>query len=156
MSDLIATDNLLNEAQKAIFEALVDTLVPAGEDELMPSASEVDVLSYIVDSAPDFAPQLAAIVDSFNDEFVSSGEERRVQLVQEFEQAQPELFGGLLFHTYARYYQDARVLEGIGLTAGPPFPRGNTVEAGDLSLLDPVMEKSHGYRKVAGVSSDLR
>ena len=156
MSDLIATDNLLNKAQKAIFDALVDTLVPAGEDALMPSASEVDVLSYIINSAPDFAPQLAAIAGSFDDEFVSSGEDRRVQLVQEFEQAQPELFGGLLFHTYARYYQDARVLEGIGLTAGPPFPRGNTVAAGDLSLLDPLMEKSHGYRRVADISSDLR
>lgn len=150
MSDFIATDNLLNKAQKAKFDALVDTLVPAGEDALMPSASEVDVLAYIVDSAPDFAPQLAAIADSFDSEFASSGEDRRVQLVQAFEQAQPQQFGELLFHTYARYYQDTRVLESIGLAAGPPFPRGNTVEAGDLSLLDPVMEKSHGYRKVQG------
>lgn len=148
MSDLIATDHLLNEAQKIKFDALIDTLVPAGEDALMPSASEVDVLGYIVDSAADFAPQLAAIVDSFDNEFAVSGEDERVRLVRVFEQAHPVLFSELLFHTYARYYQDAQVLEGIGLAAGPPFPRGNTVETGDLSLLDPVMEKPHGYRKV--------
>ena len=155
MSDFIATDNLLNKPQKVIFDALVDTLVPAAEDASMPSASEVDVLAYIVACAPDFAPELAAIVDHFDSAFASSGEERRGQLVQAFEQAQPQLFSGLIFHTYARYYQDARVLEGLGLAAGPPFPRGNTVEAGDLSLLDPVMKKSHGYRKVAGIRGDL-
>jgi hypothetical protein len=154
MSDFIATDNPLNKPQKVIFDALVGTLVPAAEDASMPSASEVDVLAYIVDYAPDFAPELAAIVDHFDSAFASSSEERRGQLVQAFEQAQPQLFGGLIFHTYARYYQDARVLEGIGLAAGPPFPRGNTVEAGDLSLLDAVVEKSNGYRKVSGISSD--
>lgn len=156
MSDFIATDKLLNQTQKVIFDALVDTLVPASEDALMPSASELDVLGYIVASAPNFAPQLAAIVDSFDNEFATSGEARRIQLVKAFEQAQPQLFGELLFHTYARYYQDARVLDCIGLAAGPPFPRGNTIAAGDLSLLDPVMKKSHGYRKVAGNRSDRR
>jgi hypothetical protein len=154
MSDFIATDSHLSGTQKVIFDALVDTLVPAGKDAVMPSANEVDILAYIVDSAPDFAPQLATIVDRFDIEFASSEEDRRGQLVQAFEQEQPQLFGELLFHTYARYYQDARVLEGIGLAAGPPFPRGNTVEAGDLSLLDAVVEKSNGYRKVSGISSD--
>jgi hypothetical protein len=148
MNDVIATDHVLNNEQKAVFDALVDTLVPADEDGLMPSAKAVDVLAYIVDSARDFAPQLASIVDSFDREFASHGLERRVELLQAFEQAQPQLFGALLFHTYARYYQNAQVLEGIGLAAGPPFPRGNTVEAGDLSLLDPVTENSHSYRKV--------
>ena len=99
-------------------------------------------------TAPDFAPNIPAIVGSFDENFAVSDLTTRVELVKSFEQAQPELFAGLLFHTYARYYQDAGVLKGIGLSAGPPFPRGNTVEAGDLSLLDPVMEGNHSYRKV--------
>ena len=40
-----------------------------------------------------------------------------------------------------------RVLEGIGVGSGPPFPRGNTLEAGDLSLLDPVIAHSKTYRR---------
>ena len=65
-----------------------------------------------------------------------------------FSKAHPVLFSGLLLHTYTCYYQDDRVLEGMGEAAGPPFPRGNTVEMGDLSLLDPVVRQSRTYRKL--------
>jgi len=39
------------------------------------------------------------------------------------------------------------VLRAIGVGAGPPFPRGNTVEQGDLSLLDPVLGSSTNWRR---------
>jgi hypothetical protein len=47
----------------------------------------------------------------------------------------------------ACYYRDDRVLTGIGSHAGPPFPRGNEVPEGDLSLLDSVQASSKSYRK---------
>lgn len=147
MSDLIVTDNLLTHEQNATFVALLNTLIPPSEDGSMPGAGELDLLSYISENAPDFLAQIPTITDSFEDDFCSTELNVRYQLVEAFSLQRPDLFGVLIFQTYARYYQDDRVLEGIGLNAGPPFPRGNTVEPGDLSLLDPVVEKSRGYRR---------
>jgi hypothetical protein len=44
---------------------------------------------------------------------------------------------------------DGRVRVQIGVVTGAPFPQGNQVAAGDLSLLDPVIEHRdrHVYRK---------
>ena len=39
------------------------------------------------------------------------------------------------------------MLEAIGVGVGPPFPRGNTVEPGDLSLLDPVSKNKTTWRR---------
>ena len=44
------------------------------------------------------------------------------------------------------YYQDPRVLALHGLATRPPFPDGHVVEAGDWTLLDPVVERGVVYR----------
>jgi hypothetical protein len=146
-NDVIATDQPLTPSQQDILSALLDTLVPASDDGTMPSARDLDFLGYLNAQAPDFIPVLAEITAQFDGHFASAPLTQRVAEVQTFSQRQPELFEGLVFHTYAGYYQDDRALVGIGMAAGPPFPRGNSVEAGDLSLLDPVVEKSKGYRR---------
>ena len=38
------------------------------------------------------------------------------------------------------------VVEGLGLEDRPPYPKGYEVEAGDLSLLDPVRARPKLYR----------
>ena len=44
------------------------------------------------------------------------------------------------------YYRDDRVLLSLGLEARPPFPKGHTLEQGDLSLLDPVRARPKLWR----------
>lgn len=46
------------------------------------------------------------------------------------------------------YYRDDRVLRSLGLEPGPPFPRGNTVEPGDWSLLEAVRSRPPMWRDV--------
>ena len=146
--DVIATDQPLTAAQRETLTALLDTLVPASDDGVMPSAAELDFLAYLSAQAADFTPLLTQITAEFDEDFAAAPLTERVGVVQSFSERQPELFQALLFHTYACYYQDDRALVGIGMAAGPPFPRGNTVEPGDLSLLDPVVAKSKQYRRV--------
>lgn len=67
-------------------------------------------------------------------------------LALEFEKDQPDLFRGLLSLTYKFYYQDDQVRQALGLSPGPPFPRGNEVEPGDLSLLAQVKKRGQLYR----------
>ena len=146
-NDVIATDHPLNAAQQQTLAALLDTLLPASEDGNMPSAQTLDLVGYLDEKAEDFIPVLMTIVGHFGDGFSDASLSDRYPAVEAFSKAEPESFEGLLFHTYACYYQDDRVLKGIGMAAGPPFPGGNTIEEGDLSLLDPVVQVARTYRK---------
>lgn len=144
---LIASDAPFTPEEHAILSALADTIVPASEDGVMPSARELDVAGYVAKNAADFLTELGEILNGFDAEFVEEPLAVRFERVKAFSEAQPESFQRLLSEVYGCYYQDARVLEGIGVSPGPPFPRGNTVEPGDLSLLDPVMDNPTSWRR---------
>lgn len=144
---LIASDSALTTAQREVLNALLDTIIPPGGDREMPSASDVDFLRYVESNAADFVPELGAILGQFDAEFVRCPLMVRYERVKAFSEAAPESFDRLLSEVYACYYQDARVLEAIGVGVGPPFPRGNTVEPGDLSLLDPVSRNKTTWRR---------
>lgn len=145
--NIITTDHPLTPAQQETLSALLDTLVPASDDGIMPSARELDFVSHLGEQAADFLPALPAVLNGFGEGFAGKPIADRVEIVKAFSTGQPEIFEALLFQTYNCYYQDDRVLTGIGSTAGPPFPRGNTVDAGNLSLLDPVVKRGKTYRK---------
>jgi len=70
--------------------------------------------------------------------------------VARFAKAEPAAFWQLVQRVYDCYYQNERVRVAIGATAGPPFPQGNSLVAGDLSLLESVIRNSerHRYRGV--------
>ena len=145
--ELIASDAPFTPEERTILDALADTIVPASDDGAMPSAGELDVAAYVARNAADFRPELAEILAGFDAEFADETLAVRVERVKAFSEAQPEAFRRLLAEVYGCYYQDARVLEGIGVGTGPPFPRGNTVEPGDLSLLDTVMANPTNWRR---------
>jgi hypothetical protein len=44
------------------------------------------------------------------------------------------------------YYRDDRVVRSLGLEPRPPFPKGNTLEQGDWSLLDVVRGRPKLWR----------
>lgn len=146
-NNIISSDHPLSGSQRQMLSAILDTLVPASEDGLMPGAGELDLAEYLKVNAADFLQHLPEIVDRFDAEFPTLQYPARYELVDKFRIDQRQLFEQLLFHTYAHYYQDDRVLTGIGSKAGPPFPQGNNVEPGDLSLLDPVVNLQRSYRK---------
>lgn len=146
-NDVIATDHPLTASQQRTLAALLDTMLPASDDGNLPSARELNLIGYLVETAEDFLPLLVEIVGNFDDAFADLSISQRYPLVEAFSATHAELFEALLLQLYGCYYTDDRVLEGIGMAPGPPFPKGNTVESGDLSLLDPVLQKSPTYRK---------
>ena len=147
---LIASDAPLDVEQRDILAALVDAIVPASDDGRMPSARECDFPGYLARSAPDFLPEIVEILRSFDSGFATETLSLRCERVRAFSEQAPEPFNRLLAQVYGCYYQDPQVLEAIGLSAGPPFPRGNALEAGDLSLLDPVLESKADWRRDVG------
>ena len=144
---VIATDHPLTAEQQRTLTAVLNTLLPPSEDGNMPGAGELDFVGYLQAQAESFVPALKSVTDAFAADFVELPLAERVSVVQTFSDQQKALFDGLLLQLYSFYYQQDRVLTGIGMGAGPPFPRGNTLEAGDLSLLDPVLAQPRSYRK---------
>lgn len=146
MSDLISTDHPLTEEERSIMIELLDTLLPADEALDMPSAADLDFDSYLKAQAADLVPALRDVLAALDSDFGNLTLERRVAAVTDFSANQPELFMTLLARVYDCYYQDDRVRKKIGVVTGAPFPQGNEVASGDLSLLDPVIEQSDSHR----------
>lgn len=144
---IITSDSALTAAQREVLDALLDTIIPPAGDGTKPSAGDIDFLPYVEANAADFLLELGEILGHFDAEFAHCPLMVRYERVKAFSEAAPESFDRLLSEVYACYYQDARVLEAIGVGVGPPFPRGNTVEPGDLSLLDPVSKNKTTWRR---------
>ena len=149
MAELIGSDRPIGGSALAVLRALLDTLVPASEDGRMPSAADVDFLGHLERLDAQYLPQLATVLRAFDDAFAGRDLAARVAEVARFAQGDPAAFRQLIQRVYDCYYQNDRVRIAIGMTAGPPFPQGNTVVEGDLSMLDPVIRNSerYGYRR---------
>ena len=149
MAELISTDRSLTAAQQATLAALLDTLVPASDDGRMPSAADVGFLGHITAQDEAYLAQLQPVLDRFDASFATRALDERCTFVQRFSTDDPAAFNALLLRVYDCYYQDDRVRRAIGVVTGAPFPQGNVVEAGDLSLLDPVLRDAerHRYRE---------
>ena len=147
---LIGSDHPLSDVQRAKLPSVLDTLLPASADGRMPSAGTLDFVSYLNEADHGFFVPLGGFLDRVGDDFPDHPIERRVAELTEIANADRQTFDALIGNAFACYYQDDRALSGIGMEQGPPFPRGNTIEEGDLSLLDPVNEKPRSYRKAPG------
>jgi hypothetical protein len=146
-NDIITKDNPLSSEQQEKLAGLLDVIIPPSEDGRLPSAAEMDLAAYVQTHAPEFVPALAQILDELDAQFANLERAERHLQVEELSETRADVFGMILFNTFACYYQDDRVHKAIGMGEGPPFPRGNTVESGDLSLLDPVLARPPLYRK---------
>ena len=149
MPDIISTDHPLTRSQQTILAALLDTLIPASADGAMPSAADVGFDAYLLAQADDFTPLLMSVLQRFEPSFVDLALADRCERVREFSASDPLLFQALLTRVYDCYYQNDRVRTQIGVVTGAPFPQGNQVTPGDLSLLDPVIanRERHVYRR---------
>jgi hypothetical protein len=137
----------LGDGVKRRLAALLDTIVPPGDDGAMPGAGELDFPGYLKAEAPDFLAMLNHILDHFDDDFPDLPLAERVIRVQAFSRIDAAAFNALVFRVYDCYYQDDRVRRLIGARPGPPFPHGHTIPEGDLSSLEAVKARGKGYRR---------
>ena len=147
-SNVITSDQPLTSEQAELLSSLLNVIIPPSDDGVMPGAGELDLVSYLREQTPEVVATIRQASSFFEFDFPSKSATERHQLVVEFSVTEPEMFNTLLFQSYACYYQNDRVLTGLGLAAGPPFPRGNSVDSGDLTTLDKVVRNAKGYRRV--------
>ena len=149
MSDPICAHRPLSEQQQSLLAALLDALIPASRDGIMPSAADVGFEHYLSTQATDFVADLASILGRLDPAFPDQSLRERCEQLTEFSANEPQAFQNLLSRVYDCYYQDDRVRSEIGVVTGAVFPQGNRIIPGDPALLDPVIENAsrHGYRK---------
>lgn len=147
---------LLNDAQRAALDALLDVIVPPLPERGLPGASQVGVQARLVGDARGLLPGViaglaeleAAARAEYGRGFVEIGEAQRLKLAQAMRARDSGFLAELALETVTCYYQDPRVLEAIGVEARPPAPQGYQVIAGDLRLLEPVRRRGEIWRRV--------
>ena len=148
MTNLIGTDQPFSDAQLPVLRALLDTLIPAEQDGQMPGAGDLDPAEFVNNpQSPDFDEIVARVLEWLGPEFAGMTAAQQEERVEALSRDLPGEFAGVYMQTLAVYYRQNEVLRAIGSGEGPPFPRGNEVPEGDLSLLDPVVRADHGYRR---------
>ena len=149
------TDSLSHpDAQRALAEVLDELIPPRADGSLLGAgglglgsyvAEQLGVAGAIVLAGLAKLDELAAQRGSSS--FAEVSQDRRAELINEVASSHPGFIESLIFHTYAGYYQDPRVVESLGVSAHPPYPKGFDLEAGDLSLLDAVRARPKQYRE---------
>lgn len=133
--------------------AVLDTIIPPDGDGRLPGAGEIGVADTIAQRAPELAPVVVhglALLDELAGAcgFAELTGADRAAALNEASLQDPGFLPGLIFHTYAAYYQNGRVLEALGLEPRPPHPKGYDLEDGDFTLLDEVRRRPKLYREV--------
>ena|GEM_PF-316656 len=148
VSQLISSDRPFSSELRPVLAALLDTLLPASADGRLPSAAELDFIGHLERLDESYLPELEGLVCGFDPAFATQNLTQRVAEVTLFSTREPAAFGRLIQRVYDCYYQNEQVRVAIGVSAGAPFPQGNEVASGDLSLLDPVIARGdlHRYR----------
>jgi hypothetical protein len=146
----------LTPEQRAMLDLVLNMIVPPSADGRMPGAAEVGVPDYLFAEAPEVLSVLQhelAELDRRSHERFAQGfavleAYGRKSLIKEMRAQDPSFMSRLAMEALACYYQHDRVLEGLGIEARPPYPKGHQVVQGDLSLLEPVRARGRNYRDV--------
>lgn len=147
-----AADRFTADEQRTLASVL-DELIPPSDDGRFPGAGELGLAGYVEEVLRTTTNLRSMITQGLSDldnlartrnapGFAALAHEDKVQLLNEQAFVLP-----LTFHAYAGYYQNARVLEALGLEARPPHPKGYEMEPNDLTLLDAVRRRSKRYRQ---------
>lgn len=146
-----------SEGELRTLACVLDLLIPPSGDGRMPGAGEVGIGARIDQVAQRDAGLRAVVAAGLAalDALARAGGvaafaalvgDARLAALREVTIAQPGFVPSLIFHTYAGYYQEGRVLEGLGLDPRPPFPTGHQLDPFDETLLDPVRRRAKLYR----------
>ncbi len=147
----LVIDNLNNEEEETL-QTLLNLIIPSSEDGKMPSATEVGFLNYLNKNKQISWIQegLLKIIEEsqkkYGKNFQKLSSSEQSELIDNLKRSFLKFFNRLTTEVIKCYYQNDTVLDGIGVDAHPPFPNGQILEEGDLSLLEAVYLRGKIYR----------
>ncbi len=156
-SDPVPPPDFSPDEERAL-SSVLDEIIPPRSDGRLPGAGGLGLSSYIehaVQKTPDLGPVIAQGLAALDDlagrrgagGFAELPSQDKLEVLNEIATTEPGFLPGLIFHTYAGYYQNGRVVEALGLEPRPPHPEGYEMEPSDLTLLDAVRRRPRMYRE---------
>jgi hypothetical protein len=150
-------DASLPEEQARTLSAVLDEVIPPSADGRFPGAGELGIAGHVehaMQQTPGVGPVIAQGLSAAeelargrsSDGFAALSAQDRVEVLNEVAAQQPAFLPILTLTASAGYYQNARVVEALGMEARPPFPKGHEMEPNDLSLLDEVRQRPRLFR----------
>ena len=144
----------LTPAEVRDFRRLAGFMIPASAEYGAPGADDDAIFADILRSlGRDFngvRKALAPLSDMAGGEFAALSEAEAETLAMALLTSSGGEIVALGRAVLQCYYRDERVIRSLGLQPGSPFPKGNKVEQGDWSLLDPVRGRAPMWRDVGG------
>ncbi len=147
----------LSEERRRTLVAVLDAIIPPRADGVLPGAGALGLAAAVWESVAAnagllglVAPGLDAVAEQARAkgaeafDAVPAGERRG--LLDAVSAAQPAFLPPLVLVTFSRYYQHPTVLEGLGLEARPPYPKGYEVPETDFGKLEAVRARGPIYR----------
>jgi hypothetical protein len=139
----------------ATLAAVLDCLIPEDPARGLPSAGALGLTDYVAGRLgealalirPGLATLDAGARARAGRRFAELDRAQRDDLLRAHAAEDPGFLPALVFHTYAGYYQNPTVLEGLGLEGRPPHPKGYEIGPDDPHLLDPVRARAPFHRK---------
>lgn len=149
----------LSRDQHRALVAVLDEIVPPSADGRLPGAGALGIATIIEEkmrAEPMLQPAVLGGLEALDalakrggaSGFADVPRAERAEMLSRLSAEAPAFLPGLIFHTYLAYYQQAPVLEGLGVPPRPPFPEGYAVAPMDASLLEPVRAREPFYRRV--------
>ena len=150
------TDSVYSPDQERGLATILDTLIPRSDDGRFPGAGELGLARHLAQRAAELAPlvvQALAILDALAAErgapdFAALAAREREPVLAAWSADHPLLLPALIFHGYAAYYGEQRVVEALGLEHRPPFPLGYPLAPTDPARLDAMRRRPPMYRSV--------
>lgn len=141
----------LTEAEARTLTTVAAMMVPASARHGVPGADDPAI---IADMLRTLGRDEAALRDALTrldamsgGRFADQPAERRAAIGAAFREEGGPRLGVLTRIVLQCYYRDDRVMRSLGMEPRPPFPKGNEVEPGDWSLLDPVRARAPLWRE---------
>lgn len=153
-----ANDRGFSRDEMRLLTSVLDEIIPPSGDGRFPGAGALGLADFVeqtLQSTPELRPAIAQGLSALEELARSrdpagfaalAGQEKR-DVLNELSTTQPAFLPVLILQTYAGYYQNARVVEALGLEARPPYPEGYELEPGDLTPLDRVRRRPPMYRR---------
>jgi hypothetical protein len=145
----------LSDDRRRGLDALLDTLIPECTDAGLPGAGAAGVLDHLLVHAALLTPALLQALADLDamareagaDDFAALPPGERAGRVRALSERDPGLLPGLIFQVYSAYYQQAAVVEALGLPHRPPFPEGHALDPTDPARLDSMRQRPPLYRE---------
>ena len=139
----------LTEQQLADFRLIAGRIIPAEDDAL--GADDPTIFADISLTLNDIVPAIAQVIEAVTSEsggkFADQPHAEQDAALQRAQAALGMTFWAVVQRVTLCYYRDDRVLIALGLRPGPPVPRGQVLEQGDWSLLEPMKARQPFWRE---------